>query len=997
MFRVRNLLALILSIILVSTIAGAVDTYSVAMSDGVTLVTDVYKPTTGGPAWPVILERTPYVRSNNLSSSWNGEGYVYIIQSVRGRYGSGGAFAPFADEGWGPSHTDGVDTVNWIKQQTWCNGKVATYGGSATACTGNLLGAATQSLKFQIAQEGASKWDDHLAYQGGVFLKALVEGWLTISVTTPEYANVWKAQPPSSTSYWRYYDAEARSAQVNSPGLHVGGWWDIFARATVDNFMARQYHGGPGALGNQKLLMRPTGHGPWGNQELQMASNYQQIGVTAYRKRFAKYWFGVSNDGIMKEPAVTYYVVGDDTNFGGPGWEWRTANHWPPFPPLTATYYLTQAGDLSPAPPAGATDKRTFAYDPANPVPTKGGQNLTLEYGPYDQRAVSNRADVLKFKTAPLSAPLETTGPFKVKLYVSSDAPDTDFTAKLVDIYPDGNPREILMLDSIQRVKYRNGYANPAPPLNPSDVAEVTIDLGHISWIFNTGHRIGVQISSSNYTRFEVNPNNGQELPGQGLPSRVANNTVHTSSAYPSALIVPVRNAAADADGDGLTDEREYDLGTDMDKADTDGDGRTDYAEVNAGSDPLDAQSYPGHVIYNVMNYGAVGNGTSDETASFTSAMAAVAAAGGGILKIPTGQYLLQPITVPSGVTLQGVWVAPNRGDSSDAGTTLLTTAGQGNAAGAPLLTLQTNSGLDGINVFYPTQVKTNPSIPFPWTIRGAGDRILLRNLTLINPYQAVDLGTNAGNGHRIEGLYAQALYRGLYLDQCLNPHLENIHFWPFFDLTNSGSWTFTRANGIAFQFGKVQGVTALNLFSIFYKITFQYADYGYGPGGGVYVNMYPDVTQKAFDIQKVDPATGLTIRNGLIFSGVDVGAANTGAVTFAASGFMGSNNLSANGFVTTYHANLLGTGPVTFDACHFSGWDEGATKGVHCIIANCASVAITGCEFGDGRGDRKDIQLGANVQNAEIVGNRAQNGFQWTNNAPPGANVVVQYNTGLK
>lgn len=973
--------------------AWAVETFLAPMSDGANLVTDIYKPTTGGATWPVILERTPYPRTTG--STWTGEGYVYVCQSVRGRYGSEGAFAPFADEGWG-THKDGVDTISWIRQQSWCNGKIATYGGSATACNANLLGAVAQDLTFQVAQEGASQWDDHVTYQGGVFLKALVEGWLTFGVGTPEYADVWKAQPPSATSYWSYYDAEARSALVTSPGLHVGGWWDIFGRATVDNFMARQYHGGTGAKGNQKLLMRPTGHGPWGSQDLQMASNYQQVGVTPYRKRFAKFWFGAANDGIMKEPPVTYYVVGDDTSFSGPGWEWRTANNWPPFPPLFATYYLRQDGTLATVCPAGSTDKRTYAHDPSNPVPSRGGQNLTIEYGPYDQRPVSGRADVLKFITAPLSAPLEATGPFKVKLYVSSDAPDTDFTAKVVDVYPDANPREILMLDSIQRVKYRNGYANPAPVLQPSDVVEITIDLGHISWIFDTNHRIGVQVSSSNYTRFEVNPNNGQELPGQGLPSRVANNTVYMSSAYPSALIIPVRNASLDSDGDGLTDEKEYDIGSSSSSSDTDGDGYSDAAEVAAGTDPTNRRSYPGHIVLNVMDFGAVPNGTTDNTTAFTSAFAAAMAAGGGVVNVPTGKFRLDgTITVPAGVSLEGIWKAPSRAIPYTGGTTLLTTANQGNAAGTPFITMQARSALRGIAIYYPNQVMTNPPVAFPWTIRGAGDEITVVNVMIVNPYQAVDLGTNPGNRHRVEGLYGQALYRGLYLDQSSDWRLENIHFWPFYDLANNGTWTATRTNGIAYQFGNVRNGAALNLFSIFYKIGFEFDDYGHGAGTGTFTNMYPDVGPTGWQFNKV-AAEGVTVYNGLTMSTAEVGPNNTGPVTFRASGFMGSNNLSANGFVTLYQANLQGTGPVSFDSCHFGGWDEGVTKGQHCIIANCPTLLVTGCEFIDSRGDRKDIQLGAVVRSADIVGNRAENGFQITDDTTPGANLQVTLNTRM-
>ncbi len=967
----------------------------VPMTDGTKLATDIYKPASG-TSWPVILERTPYNRAAAGYSTWVNEGYVYVAQSERGRFGSEGTYAPFSDSGWG-ARKDGADTVAWIKAQPWCNGKVGYYGGSANACLGNLLGPGGADLKFQVMQEGASKWDDHLAYQGGVFLKALVEDWLASGVSYAAYADVWKAQPPSATAYWADYDAQAQSALVTSPGLFVGGWWDIFARGTIDNFMARQYAGGVGAKGNQKLLMRPTGHGPWGAQSLQMAPNYQQVGVTAYRKRFAKRWFGISDDGIMNEPAVTYYVVGDDTSFAGPGWQWRTAVHWPPFPPLTQSYYLHQDGTLSTSLPSEPNGVRTFAYDPANPVPTTGGQNLTIAYGPYDQRPVSNRADVVKFTTAPLTAPLETTGQFKVKLHVSSDAPDTDFTAKLVDVYPDGNPREILMLDSIQRVKYRNGYASPAPALQPSDVVEITIDLGHISWIFNTNHRIGLQISSSNYRRFEVNPNNGQEFPGQGLPSRVANNTVHMSLVRASELIVPVRDAAKDSDNDTLTDEQEYDRGTSLTSADTDGDGYNDAREVAASTNPNDASSHPVAQTFSLMDYGAVAGGSTDNTTAFTNAMAAAASAGGGIVKIPTGSFRINgTLTIPEGVWLEGIWRSPSKASPNTGGTTLLTTANQGNANGTPFITMMRYSGLRGIAVYYPNQVNSSPPYAFPWSIRGAGDEISLINVMIVNPYQGVDLGTNPGNRHHIDGLYGQALYRGLYVDQSSDWRIENVHWWPFFDLGNAGTWTATRTNGIAYQFGNVSGGFARNLFSIFYKIGFQFDDFGHGAGSGTFTNMYPDIGPTGWDFKRVAPE-GVTVYNGLTMSTVEVGANNTGPITFRASGFIGSNNATTNGFATLYQANLLGTGTVTFDSCHFSGWDEGTVKGNYCIIANNPALVVTGCEFNDGRTTapyRPDIQLGPNVRFADITGNRAEKGFQLTNNTTAGADLHIALNT---
>ncbi|NIA15935.1 MAG: CocE/NonD family hydrolase [Nitrospiraceae bacterium] len=535
---IRKTIFIPLLVLFLALGAMAQDNHMVPMSDGTQLMTVVYKPAEGKGPWPVMLERTPYPRPPK-GARWTDQGIVYVIQSVRGRFGSEGEFRPFADEGWG-EHQDGADTVRWILAQPWCNGKLGTYGGSATAIASGLLSPATSSLTCQILQDGSTDFPDNLTYQGGVFRKSLVEVWLAMGVQSPEYADVWRAQAPES-DYWLNYDANARVESITSPALHVSGWWDIFANSTVEHFMQRQARGGVGAKGNQKLLMRPAAHGPWNVQSLKFPKNYDEFRVTPYRNRFAQYWLAGEENGIMDEPAVHYYTIGDDTSPEGPGWEWRTADTWPPFPTEETAYYLSDDGTLSADASALKASHMTYAFDPEDPVPTTGGQNLALPYGPYDQRPISTRSDVLAFATPPLDEPLETTGHFAVRLHVSSDAPDTDFTAALVDIYPAGDDREILMLDNIRRVKYRLGNRKPAPPLKDGEVVLVEIDLGHISWIFNTGHRIGLHVSSSNHPRFEVNPNNGQPLPSPDHPSRVAQNTVHMGPEYPSAVLLPIR------------------------------------------------------------------------------------------------------------------------------------------------------------------------------------------------------------------------------------------------------------------------------------------------------------------------------------------------------------------------------------------------------------------------------------------------------------------------
>jgi len=521
--------------------------YDVAMPDGVTLKTAVYLPSAGGPSWPVMLERTPYPRVGK-ASGWTELGIAYVEQSFRGRFGSGGEFRAFADEGWG-ANRDGVATVAWVKEQDWCNGKVGVYGGSAPGIAAVLLAGSTPALTCFIDQDAACNFTDHLAYQGGVFRKSLAEGWLAFGVQSPEYAAVWKSHGPTDP-YWKNYDTVSRASQVTAPGLHVGGWWDIFARGTVEMFVALQEHGGDGAKGNQKLVMRPSGHGPWGAQSLQFPENFEDFRVTPYRKRFADHWLAGEDNGIMDEPAVNYYTVGDDTAFDGPGWEWRTAETWPPFETVETAYYLTPKNALSTTVPANAGSKLGYTFDPNDPVPTSGGQNLVIPYGPYDQRELGTRGDVLRFVSEPLEEPLEATGNFRVKLYVSTDAPDTDFTAKLVDVYPAGDDREILMLDKIQRLSYSGGDADA------NGVTPIEIDLGHISWIVNSGHRIGLHVSSSNYPRFEVNPNTGESFPPDGSvpgkPETVtdtrpdrrphpAENMVYLNATYPSALFIPRR------------------------------------------------------------------------------------------------------------------------------------------------------------------------------------------------------------------------------------------------------------------------------------------------------------------------------------------------------------------------------------------------------------------------------------------------------------------------
>jgi len=515
-------------------------TIMMPMADGTELATDYYLPDEGGPPWPVVLARSAYPRgiAMPMARRFLNNGYACVMQDIRGLGHSKGERNVWYADGWREGLQDGRDTVEWLKAQAWCNGKVATYGGSALGITQVLMAPATPGLACQIIEVAPSSFYYNLAYHGGVWRKNLGDGWLTV-MRLGDTMGLYKSHP-CYDEFWTYYDAEAKAADVTAPALHVGGWYDIFQQGTLNNFVTRQHRGGPGAKGNQKLIMRWSTHNGDCPPEFKLSPNRSDVSVGRQTTRFLAHWLEGTDNGIMDEPPVQYYVLGDDTHPDAPGMEWRTANDWPPFPTTETRYYLAPEGRLDTAP---ATEAATagFTYDPADPFPTLGGVNLILPAGPFDQRpAREGRSDYVLFLSAPLDAPIETTGRFRVELYVSTDAPDTDFTAKLLDVYPEGDDREILMLDGIQRVKLRNGFEEPAPLLTSNEeVVQVTVDLWSTSWVFNTGHRIGLQISGGNYPRFEKNPNTGEDFPTGAL--RAARNAIHLGSGHPSALVLPVR------------------------------------------------------------------------------------------------------------------------------------------------------------------------------------------------------------------------------------------------------------------------------------------------------------------------------------------------------------------------------------------------------------------------------------------------------------------------
>lgn len=511
------------------------------MTDGTKLTTDVLLPRGDGP-FPVVVFRSTYGRNAGWAKGYVDNGYAVVLQDVRGMGTSEGEKYVFYADGWRDEQHDAADTMAWIAEQPWCDGNIGTEGGSALGITQLLEAPSTNLIDAQSITVGPGRFYQDVTFIGGVWRKNMLEGWL-MAIGQAHLIDVYKAQPLDD-EFWSYYNFVSTADKVTAPALFIGGWHDIFCQGTLDAYAAREEHGGEGARGENYLIMKWSPHGPDVTEDYKFNENRFDLKVSEVMKKFFAAHLKGDTDALKDVPNVQYYVFGADTP-GAPGNEWRSAEAWPPFETTNTVFYLAPDNTLTTEAPGSDGGSGTYTFDPADPYPTLGGANLlpNLPSGPFDQRKYSDsRNDLLKFTTAPLEAPVEIAGRITVRLSVSSDAPDTDFTAKLIDIYPDGDGRELNVMDGIRRVKTRNGYGEFAPLLEgPEQIVELEIDLWSIAWIFDQGHRIGLYVSSSNYPRFEVNPGTGDNYPGDGIEMRKQTNTVHFTAEHPSALYLPVR------------------------------------------------------------------------------------------------------------------------------------------------------------------------------------------------------------------------------------------------------------------------------------------------------------------------------------------------------------------------------------------------------------------------------------------------------------------------
>jgi putative CocE/NonD family hydrolase len=564
------------------------------MRDGVILRADVYRPQTSQPV-PVILMRTQYGKgaaqvqpSRFQAPDWFASHcYLVVVQDIRGQGASGGVFYEYAHD-----RDDGYDTVEWAARLPGANGKVGMYGSSYVGATQWLAAtAAPPSLKAIVPSNTASDYYDGWTYEDGAFRLAFIENWMIETIAASAavnrgdaptadslktaaldiakwmrfrpYAELPILQPgnpavapyfydavrhSTDDAYWKAFSIENRYDKVGVPVLAFEGWYDAFLNGALRNFTGVQAHGATDlARRDQRIVIGPWEHLGWGRPDSPVSPRLKAIGpvadspVNALTLAWFDHFLKGKDNGVAEGPRVDYFVMGEN--------RWRSSTQWP----LAATdyqpWYLASGGHansvmgdgvLARRPAGRDTRPDQFVYDPANPVPSVGGHSCCAwtsgPQGQFDQSAIEQRADILVFSSAPLEEPVEVTGPVTVDLYAASTAPDTDFTAKLVDVFPDGSA--INLNNGVQRASYRDSLTQPTP-IEPGKVYKYEIHVWPTSNLFAKGHRIRLEISSSDFPQFAPNPNTGEAF-GASAVSQVATQTILHDADHPSSVILPV-------------------------------------------------------------------------------------------------------------------------------------------------------------------------------------------------------------------------------------------------------------------------------------------------------------------------------------------------------------------------------------------------------------------------------------------------------------------------
>lgn len=557
------------------------------MRDGVVLRANIFRPA-DDDIYPVALARTPYGKDfASVSPLLDAirlarAGYIVVIQDVRGRATSEGDWSPFRYEA-----EDGYDTVEWAAGLPGSNGKVGMFGASYVGFTQWATAALNPPhLKAIMPTVTWGRADDGVQWRGGALELGAMAAWqlsaVSFDVILKRYAD---AEPQEryqallelvreidhlrDEGYWslplntfkpirrlslapEFFDLIAQHAgpsytsplpnpetyaQVTAPAYVIGGWYDLFCQGTLRTFNGICANGGSDQARQSKLLIGPWSHVNYGHTigdaDFGFASAAAfinlQTDMTGLTQRWFDYWLKGIDTGVTQEPPVKLFVMGENV--------WRDEQEWPLVRTRYTPYYLRSGGALTPDLP-GAEPPDQYVYDPADPTPTHGGALLMHAlFGPgvKDQRPIEAREDVLTFTTLPLAQDVEVTGPVTVELWAASDAPDTDFVARLVDVHPDGFAQNLT--DGIVRARYREGDVPQL--LEPGLPYLFTIDLWSTANVFKAGHRIRLDIASASFPRWDRNPNTADDF-GAATGARPARQTILHDADHPSHVVLPI-------------------------------------------------------------------------------------------------------------------------------------------------------------------------------------------------------------------------------------------------------------------------------------------------------------------------------------------------------------------------------------------------------------------------------------------------------------------------
>lgn len=537
---------------------------SVPMHDGINLAADLFLPHSTG-RWPAVLVRTPYNRKLPATASYRfftRRGYAVLIQDVRGRYASQGVLGTTQQEG-----PDSRDTIKWITQQPWSDGQVVMLGGSylGMADWWAAVEQPPQLVAISPMCSGDDEYTDRFYSTGGALQIGHRLSWLAENLTPPSQVRPlfssyvdhiplvtadiaatgivlppWRTAlaHPSDDAYWKALSIREKLGQVAVPVLSFGGWFDEYAESDLDAFsrLAKRHQ-------TIETWIGPWSHNPATRFPTVDFGPQANLPIRAKQAAWFDRWVkGIPSASQVQPGSALLHIFVMGANI------WREEHEWPLARTRQTPVYLTSRGHANSVngdgrlewQPVRKAPPDQFTYDPKNPVPTRGGaiccDPVLLPPGPLDQSAIEERPDVLVYTSAPLSSDLEVTGPIRVVLYVSTSVNDTDFTAKLVDVEPDG--RALLVTDGIERLRYRLSLSQPVF-VKKNEAYQVTIDAGVTSYVFEPGHRIRVEVSSSNFPRFDRNMNSVRPNAYETKFTKARQTLLHAKG-YPSEILLPV-------------------------------------------------------------------------------------------------------------------------------------------------------------------------------------------------------------------------------------------------------------------------------------------------------------------------------------------------------------------------------------------------------------------------------------------------------------------------